>query len=41
MSSCLGAFKKSNSNKIKKMGSDEKKKVIVKVSSLEELYEIK
>ncbi|MCL2115387.1 MAG: peptidyl-tRNA hydrolase Pth2 [Methanobrevibacter sp.] len=38
---CLGAFKKSDSNKIKKWENEGEKKVIVKVNSLEELFEIK
>ena len=38
---CLGAFKKSNSNIIKKWEEEGEKKVIVKVSSLEELFEMK
>ena len=38
---CLGAFKKSDFNKIKKWEIEGEKKVIVKVSTLEELFEIK
>jgi PTH2 family peptidyl-tRNA hydrolase len=38
---CLGAFKKSDSDKIKKWEQNGEKKVIVKVASLEELFEIK
>lgn len=38
---CLGAFKKSDTNKIKKWENEGEKKVILKVSSLEELFEIK
>jgi len=38
---CLGAYKKSNSDKIKKWEIDGEKKVIVKVNSLEELFLIK
>jgi len=38
---CLGAFKKSDSNKIKKWESEGEKKVIVKVANLEELFEIR
>ena len=38
---CLGAFKKSDSKKIEKWEKEGEKKVIVKVTSLEELFEIK
>jgi len=38
---CLGAFKKSDSSIIKKWESEGEKKVIVKVTSLEELFESK
>ncbi|MDR2967594.1 MAG: aminoacyl-tRNA hydrolase [Methanobacteriaceae archaeon] len=38
---CLGAFKRSDSNKIKKWEEEGEKKVIVKVNSLEELFQIK
>jgi PTH2 family peptidyl-tRNA hydrolase len=37
----LGAFKKSNLNKIKKWEDEGEKKVIVRIDSLEELFEIK
>jgi PTH2 family peptidyl-tRNA hydrolase len=38
---CLGAFKKSDLNKIKKWELEGEKKVIVKVPTLEELFELK
>jgi peptidyl-tRNA hydrolase, PTH2 family len=38
---CLGSYKKSDSSKIKEWERDGEKKVIVKVNSLEELFEIK
>ena len=38
---CLGSFKKADSNKIKSWEIDGEKKVILKVNSLEELFEIK
>ena len=38
---CLGAYKKSDSKKIQKWEQEGEKKVIVKVSSLEELFQLK
>ena len=38
---CLGSYKKANSNKIKEWEVEGEKKVIVKVNTLEELFEIK
>ena len=38
---CLGAYKKADSNKIRLWEQEGQKKVIVKVNSLEELFEIK
>ncbi|MEA4956950.1 hypothetical protein SDC9_07495 [bioreactor metagenome] len=38
---CLGAYKKADSNKIKLWEQEGQKKVIVKVNSLESLFEIK
>jgi len=38
---CLGSYKKSDNNKIENWEQNGEKKVIVKVSSLEELFEIK
>ncbi|OQD59663.1 peptidyl-tRNA hydrolase [Methanobrevibacter arboriphilus JCM 13429 = DSM 1125] len=38
---CLGAYKKSDPNKIRLWEQEGQKKVIVKVNSLEELFEIK
>ncbi|MCL2687898.1 MAG: peptidyl-tRNA hydrolase Pth2 [Methanobrevibacter sp.] len=38
---CLGSYKKADSNKIKTWEIDGAKKVIVKVNTLEELFEIK
>jgi len=38
---CLGSYKKADSNKIKEWEREGEKKVIVKVNTLEELFEIK
>lgn len=38
---CLGSYKKANSNKVKDWERGGEKKVMVKVNSLEELFEIK
>lgn len=38
---CLGAYKKADSNKIRLWEQEGQKKVILKVNSLEELFEIK
>lgn len=38
---CLGAYKKADSDKIRLWEQEGQKKVIVKVNSLEELFEIK
>jgi PTH2 family peptidyl-tRNA hydrolase len=38
---CLGSYKKADTNKIKQWDFDGAKKVVVKVNSLEELFEIK
>jgi len=38
---CLGAYKKSDSNKIRKWEIEGEKKVIVKINSLEELFQLK
>ncbi|KZX16925.1 peptidyl-tRNA hydrolase [Methanobrevibacter cuticularis] len=38
---CLGSYRKADPEKIRKWSNDGEKKVIVKVNSLEELFEIK